>query len=134
VQHAIQSDNGSCSGGVWQTLGSFLYSTGAVVPVYKTFPYQGQQPYAATTVSGGGRYITLQAGEGFTYAITFSAGGKTANANGAAPRMTATGKIPAGFGTGTATVVLKAETNQARTTTVKLTLGTPAKPPKKKKH
>jgi hypothetical protein len=134
VQHAIQADNGSCSGGVWQTLGSFLYSTSAVVPVYKTFPYQGQQPYAATTVSGGGKYIALNAGEGFTYAITFNAGGKTASANGAAPRMTATAKIPNGFGGGTATIVLKAETDPARTSTVRLTLGTAALPKKPKKR
>jgi hypothetical protein len=135
VQHAIQADNGSCSGGVWQTLGSFLYSTSAVVPVYKAFPYQGQQPYAATTVSGGGKYIALAAGEGFTYEITFSAGGKTASTNGAAPRMTATAKIPAGFGAGTATIVLKAEADPARSSTVKLTLGAAAstKKPKKKR-
>jgi len=38
VQHAVKADNGSCSGGVWQMLGSFLYSTSAVIPDYKTFP------------------------------------------------------------------------------------------------
>lgn len=133
VQHAIIADNGTCSGGVWQTLGNFLYSTTAVVPVYKTFPYLGQEPFASTTVRGGGRYIALAAGEGFTYAITFKAGGTTASASGAAPRMIATAKIPAGFGTGTATIVLKAELDPARTSTVSLTLGTPLKL-KKKKH
>ena len=128
VQHAIIADNGQCSGGVWQTLGSFLYSTTAVVPDYKTFPYQGVQPYAATKVSGGGKYVTLDAGEGFTYAIVFKNGSQTANASGAAPRATATVKIPAGFGTGgTATITLKAETNPARTSTVTLRFAGKAK-------
>jgi hypothetical protein len=36
-------------------------------------------------------------------------------------------KVPTGFGAGTATVVLKAETNPGRMTTVALTLGTTAK-------
>ncbi len=143
VQHAIQSDNGSCSGGVWQTLGNFLYSTSADVPNYKAFPYQAPQSFAATTVSGGGRYVTLSAGEGFSYAITFKNGSQTANANGVAPRMTATVKIPTGFGAGTATIVLKAEMNVARTSTVTLSLGGGAqtgkkvlklKPKKQKKH
>src|ERR1035437_6928699 len=39
VQHAVKADNGGCAGGVWQTLGSFLYASNAVVPLYKTFPY-----------------------------------------------------------------------------------------------
>ena len=136
VQHAIIADQGSCTGGVWQTLGSFLYSMTAVVPYYKAFPYQGQQPYAATTVSGGGKYIALDAGEGFTYAVAFKNGNQTATAGGAAPRTSATVKIPAGFGAGTATIVLKAETNPARTTTVTLKLGCAKKPPKHrlKKH
>ena len=114
VNHAIKTDNGSCAGGVWQTLGSFLYSSSAVVPDYKTFPYQGAQPLAATTVSGGGKYVTLDAGEGFTYSIVFKNGSQSANASGAAPRTTATVKIPTGFGAGTATIVLKAEMNPAR--------------------
>jgi hypothetical protein len=145
VQHAIVADNGACSGGAWQTLGSFLYSTTAVAPDYKTFPYQGQQPYAATTVSGGGKYITLDAGEGFTYAIAFKNGSQTASAKGAAPRTTATVKIPTGSGGGTATIVLEAELNPARTTTVTLNLGPatgahvkqavkPKHKPKKPKH
>jgi hypothetical protein len=145
VQQAILGDNGTCSGGVWQTLGSFLYSPSAVVPDYRTFPYQGQQPYAATTLSGGGKYLTLDAGEGFSYAITFRNGSQTANASGGAPRTNATVKIPNGFGSGsgTATIVLKAELNPARTSTVTLSLGArgPArgsgghgqKPPKAKK-
>ena len=124
VQQAILADNGSCSGGVWQTLGDFLYSTSAVVPDYKTFPYQAQQPFAVTTVSGGGRYVVLSAGEGFTYAITFKNGSRRKNAHGAAPRTTAAVKIPTGFGLGTATIVLKAEANPARTSTVTLNLGT----------
>jgi hypothetical protein len=137
VNHALKTDNGVCAGGVWQTLGSFLYSSSAVVPDYKTFPYQGAQPLAATTVSGGGRYITLDAGEGFTYAIAFKNGSQTTSAKGAAPRTNATLKIPNGFGGGTATIVLKAETNPARTTTATLSLGPPSKPkhkPKKPKH
>ena len=80
------------------------------MPVYKTFPYQGPKPFASTTMSGGGKYVALAAGEGFTYCDTFKAGGKTASASGAAPRMVATAKVPAGFGKGTATIVLKAET------------------------
>ena len=123
VQHAIVADNGACSGGPWQTLGSFLYSTTAVVPDYTTFPYQGQRPYAATTVSGGGKYLTLDAGEGYTYGIAFKNGSRRASAKGAARRTNATVKIPAGFGNGTATIVLKAETNPSRTTTVRLKLG-----------
>ena len=122
VQHAIVSDNGSCSGGVWQTLGNFLYSTSAVVPSYQTFPYQAPQPFAATTVSGGGKYVVLSAGEGFTYAITFKHRGQKASAHGAAPRTTTAVKIPVGFGSGKATIVLKAELNPARTSTVTLSL------------
>jgi hypothetical protein len=123
VQHAIKADNGGCAGGVWQTLGSFLYASNAVVPLYKTFPYQGAQPYAVKTVSGGGIYISLTAGEGFTYSVSFKNGSHTASANGAAPRTTTTVKIPTGFGSGSATIVLKAESNPARTTTVTLQLG-----------
>jgi hypothetical protein len=122
LQHAILSDNGSCSGGVWQTLGDFLYSTTAVVPSYKAFPYRAPQPFAATTVGGGAKYVVLSAGEGFTYAITFRRGGRRAYAHGAAPRMTATVKIPVGFGLGTAAIILKAEMNPARTSTVTLGL------------
>ena len=122
VQHAIKADNGGCAGGVWQTLGSFLYASNAVVPLYKTFPYQGAQPYAVKTVSGGGIYISLTAGEGFRYSVSFKNGSHTASANGAAPRTT-TVKIPTGFGSGSATIVLKAESNPARTTTVTLQLG-----------
>jgi hypothetical protein len=123
VQHAIAADGGACSGGVWQALGSFLYGTGAVVPDYKTFPYQAAQPYTATTLSGGGKYLALDAGEGFTYTVTFKSGGKTASSAGSAPRTNATVKVPSGFGTGTATVVLKAETNPDRTSTVTVSLG-----------
>jgi hypothetical protein len=134
VQHAIKADNGSCPGGAWQTLGSFLYSTTAVVPDYKTFPYQGQQPYAAATVSGGGKYIALDAGEGFTYTVTFKSGSQTANASGVATRTASAVKIPTGFGSGTATVVLKAEMNPARTTTVALNLGPKQKVKRAKKR
>ena len=144
VQHAIKADNGGCAGGVWQTLGSFLYASNAVVPLYKTFPYQGAQPYAVKTVSGGGIYISLTAGEGFTYSVSFKNGSQTAGANGAAPRTTTTVKIPTGFGSGSATIVLKAESNPARTTTVTLQLGSgttkggstgkPKPHPKPRKH
>jgi hypothetical protein len=127
VKHAINADNGQCSGGVWQTLGSFLYSTTAVAPLYKTFPYSSPAPFATKTVSGGGIYLQLAAGEGFTYTVTFKSGSKTAGASGAAPRTTATVKVPTGFGAGTATVVLKAETNAGRTSTVTVTLGAAAK-------
>ena len=122
---SILSDNGACSGGVWQTLGDFLYSTTAVVPTYKTFPYGAPQPFATTTVGGGAKYVALSAGEGFTYAITFRHDGRRAYAHGAAPRTTATVKIPLGFASGTATVVLESEMNSARTSTV--TLGLAAK-------
>lgn len=142
VQHAIAADGGSCSGGVWQTLGSFLYSTSAVVPVYDTFPYQGQEPYASRIVQGGGIYVGMKAGEGFTYTVTFSSGSQTSKATGAAPKGVATVKVPTGFGTGKATIVLAAETNASRTTTVSLDVSsgtqsgtTKAKKPKKpKKH
>jgi hypothetical protein len=130
VKHAITADNGQCSGGVGQTLGSFLYSTTTVAPLYKTFPYSAPAPFATKTVSGGGIYLQLTAGEGFTYTVTFRSGSKAAGASGAAPRTTAIVKVPAGFGTGTATVVLRAETNQSRTTAVTVALGT-VKP---KKH
>jgi len=104
-------------------LGSFLYSTSAVIPDYKTFPYRGARPYAAKMVSGGGIYMTLDAGEGFTYAVTFKHGSKTAKASGAAPHTYVTVKIPTGFGSGSATIVLKAEMNPARMRTVTLQLG-----------
>jgi hypothetical protein len=122
VQHAIAADKGQCSGGVWNTIGQFLYSNSAVAPLYKTFPYQGAVPYAARTVSGGGVYVTLQAGEGFTYSITFKVGKLSKTVPGAAPRTVAAQKVPPGFGRGTAVIVLKAETNPARTTTVTLNL------------
>jgi hypothetical protein len=122
VQHAILSDSGSCSGGVWQTLGDFLYSSSAVVPSYKTFPYHAPQPFAVTTVGGGAKYVALSAGEGFTYAITFKHGTQRVYAHGAAARSTTTVKIPIGFGSGTAMLVLKAEMNPARTSAVTLGL------------
>ena len=122
LQHAILSDNGSCSGGVWQTLGDFLYSTDGVVPSYRAFPYRAPQPFATTTMGGGAKYVALSAGEGFTYAIAFKCHGRRAYAHGAAPRTTATVKIPLGFGLGTAAIVLRAETNPARTSTATLAL------------
>jgi hypothetical protein len=134
LKNAIAADNGGCAGGPWQTLGSFLYSTSSVVPVYKSFPYASPQPYAAKVLNGGGIYVQLAAGEGFAYTVTFKSGGRTASASGSAPRMTATVKVPSGFGAGTATVVLKAETNAARTSTATLTLGKPAPAKKKQKR
>jgi hypothetical protein len=141
VQHAIASDQGSCSGGAWATLGSFLYSTTAVAPEYKTFPYQDPAPFASVKASGGAFYVALLAGEGFTYKITFSAtGAQPSTASGAAPKRVAAVKVPAGFGQGTATIVLSAETNPARTTTVTLqlaggkTAGKGKKPRPRKKH
>ena len=123
VQHAIAADKGQCAGGVWQTLGQFLYSTTSVAPLYKKFPYQAPVPFASLVISGGGKYVALQAGEGFTYSVTFTLGTKTsAPVTGSAPRTVGTVKIPTGFGRGTASVVLKAETNPARTTTVTLKL------------
>jgi hypothetical protein len=122
VQHAMQADGGSCGGGPWQTLGSFLYSNTAVNPAYKTFPYQSPQPLASKLVSGGGIYVLLQAGEGFTYQITFKNGSKSASASGSAPRTTATVKAPPGFGTGSATILLTAETNSSRQSTLTLNL------------
>jgi hypothetical protein len=123
VQHALKTDAGNCAGGVWGTLGSFLYSNTAVVPRYKTFPYQGAQPLAEKTVSGGGIYIAISAGEGFTYSVVFKNGSQSANASGAAPDTDATEKVPTGFGSGSATVTLKAETNPSRTSTVTVQLG-----------
>jgi len=124
VQHAMKTDGGACKGGVWQTLGSFLYSNTAVNPLYKTFPYQDPQPLATKMISGGGVYVALQAGEGFTYSVTFKSGAQTSlAATGAAPRSAATVKVPNGFGSGTATIVLTAETNPDRTSTVTLDLG-----------
>ena len=126
VQHAIAADKGVCAaGGVWGALGTFLYSTSAVVPVYAKFPYASKQPYASLTTSGGGRYVAMQAGEGFSYTLTFKKGGRTAMLNGVARRTVATAKVPAGFGGkgGTVAVKLVAETNPGRTSTVKLSLG-----------
>ncbi len=125
VQHGLGADKGSCPGGVFSTLGSFLYSNTAVVPVYQTFPYQSPQPYASKTTSGGGLYVALQAGEGFTYSIVFKNGSQSSPpVTGAAPKTTATAKVPSGFSTGSAVVTLAAETNPSRTSTVTLDLTT----------
>ena len=123
MQHAIAADKGSCSGGVWQTLGSTLFSTTAVVPLYKSFPYQSPQPFAAVTLNGGGKYVALKAGEGFTYSITFKVRKKSSMpVAGTAPRTVASVKVPTGYGQGTAVIVLRAETNPDRTSTVTLAL------------
>ena len=123
VQHAIAADKGACSGGVWQTLGSTLFSTTAVVPLFKSFPYQSPKPFAVLTLSGGGKYVSLQAGEGFTWAATFKVGNKTSKPTfGLSPHAVGSVKVPAGFGKGTVTVVLSAETNPSRTSTVTLAL------------
>lgn len=123
VQHAMTADGGSCKGGVWQTIGSFLYSSSAVAPLYKTFPYKDAQPLASKTISGGGIYVAMQAGEGFTYSIVFKNGGNTQSASGSAANATATSKVPSGFATGSATVTLTAETNPSRQSVVTLDLG-----------
>jgi hypothetical protein len=121
VQHAIAADKGECSGGVWAALGSFLYSTSAVVPLYATYPYAGKQPYAATKTSGGGRYVTLQAGEAFSFTLTFAKKGKKPKTLiGTAPATVASRKVPPGYGGGSVTVKLAAETNPGRISTVTL--------------
>ena len=127
VQHAIKADAGSCAGGAWGTLGTFLYSTSEVVPDYKGFPYTDRRPFAATTLSGGGKYVKLDAGEAFSYAITFKSGSQSSKAKGAAPTTSAAVKVPTGFGSGTATIVLKADVNPSRTSTVTLSLGASGK-------
>lgn len=123
AQHALAADKGSCSGGVWQTLGSTVFSPTAVVPLFKSFPYQSPKPFAVLTISGGGKYVSLQAGEGFTWSATFKVGNKTSKpVSGLAPHAVGSVKVPAGYGKGTVTIVLTAETNQARTSTVTLAL------------
>lgn len=123
IQQQIRANALGC-GGPWQVLGTIVFSPTAVVPAYQAFPDANPAPFAATKISGGGIYVTLQAGEGFTYSVTFRAGTKTTTpVLGAAPRMVAAVKVPTGFGSGTATVVLHAETNPARTSTVTLPLG-----------
>ncbi len=94
VQHAIVADNGTLLGRRLADARQLPLLDDRGRSDLQGLPVPGQQPFAATTVSGGGKYIALAAGEGFTYAITFKAGGQTANANGAAPRTTATVKIP----------------------------------------
>jgi hypothetical protein len=122
VQHAIAVDKGICSGGVWAAVASFQHSSSAVVPFYESFPYAGKEPYASMTTSGGGRYVSLRAGEGFTFTLTFTKPGKKAvTMNGAAPTTVATRKVPARLGGGRVTVKLAAETNPGRTATVTLT-------------
>jgi hypothetical protein len=123
VQHAIAADKGACSGGVWKTLGQTLFSTTAVVPLFKAFPYESPKPFAALVISGGGKYVSLQAGEGFTWTATFTSGKKASKpVTGTAPKTVASVKVPAGFGKGSVTIVLTAETNSQRTSTVTLPL------------
>ena len=123
VEHAIAADEGSCSGGVWQTLGTTIFSPTAVVPLFNTFPYKSPQPFATLALNGGAKYVNLRAGEGFTYSITFKAGKKSSKpVTGSAPRTVASVKVPTGFGQGTAVIVLRAETNPNRTSTATLAL------------
>ncbi len=123
IQQQIRANALGC-GSPWQTLGTIVFSPTAVVPAYQTFPDANPAPFAATKISGGGIYVTLQAGEGFTYSVTFHAGTKdTTPVLGTAPRMVATVKVPTGFGGGTATVVLHAQMNPARASTATLPLG-----------
>jgi hypothetical protein len=119
LARAVAADNGSCAGGVWQTLGMFLYSNRSVVPGYRTFPYRDPQPYARRTSAG----IALGAGEGFAYSILFRRAGRTARVSGRAPATLTLARVPAGFGAGTAFVTLKALMNRARVSTVTLELG-----------
>ena len=92
VQHAIVADNGACSGGVWQTLGSFLYSTErgrARLPdasrIRAGSPMRRRQSAAAASTSRS------HAGEGFTYThhVQERRAG-AASAKGAAPTDDAT--------------------------------------------
>ena len=122
LRQAIAADGGTCAGGVWATLGSFLYSTTEVVPAYKTFPYGDAQPDAVRLVSGGSEAVRVHAGEAFAYSITFTNGLWTTTLIGATRTMTATVTVPRGFAYGMATVVLAAETNPARTSTVTVAL------------
>jgi len=122
LQQAIVGDGRGCIGGAWAALGSFLYPTTAVVPVYKTFPYRNPQPYVVRVPAPGGEAVRLQAGEAFTYSITFTNGLWTTTVTGATRTSTATVSVPAGFAYGSATAALAAETNPARTATAVVTL------------
>ena len=109
VAQAIAQDGGQCRG----KLATWRHST-------KVIGARG-----ARIVSGGGLYVQLGADEGFTYTIVFSKKGKTkaVKVSGAAPLMTATVKIPAGYGTGaTATVQFAAEVNPSRTSSLTVAL------------
>jgi hypothetical protein len=133
VAQAIAADRGVCQGGVWQTVGTFLYSNRSVVPEYRTFPYRDPQPYAQRTTSGGGVSIAMDAGEGFAYSVSFRNGSRTAQASGRSPATQASVKVPAGFGGGTAVVTLKALMNPARVSTATVSLGQQVKLKGKKK-
>ncbi len=108
VAAAIAQDGGTCKG----KLAAWRHATKVI----------GGR--AARIVSGGGLYVQLGADEGFTYTIVFGKKGKSpVKVTGAAPLMTATVKIPTGFGTGaTATVQLAAEANPSRTSSVTVAL------------
>jgi hypothetical protein len=121
VLSAVQEDAGSCPGGIWRRLGRFLYPSRSVARTYGRFPYWDAVPLAATAPDGTS--LALAAGEGFTYTIVFSNGSLTATAGGAAPRSRVTVTIPNGFDRGTARVVLSAEANPQRTSTVTVKLG-----------
>ncbi len=128
VQHAISADGGACTSPIWGKYGSFWFSNTAVVPLYDSVgegqtPYVTKHPYASLTKSGGGTYVLMQAGEGFSYMLTFMKGKKTATKSGSAPKTVATAKVPAGFAKGSVLVKLTAETNSARTSSVTLALG-----------
>ena len=116
----IQSElPGSCAGAPWSTLGSFLYSNSAVTPEYDGFPYTSPQPLAEKKVQGGGIYVQMGAGEAFDYTVTFQPGGsKVSSAESVEQKA-----IKAPTGSTSATVVLKAETNPQRTSTVTVQLG-----------
>jgi len=108
VAAAIAQDGGTCRG----KLAAWRHTT-------KVIGGRG-----ARIVSGGGLYVQLGADEGFTYTIVFGKKGKSpVKVTGAAPLMTATVKIPKGFGTGaTASVQLAAEANPSRTSSLTVAL------------
>jgi hypothetical protein len=125
VQHGIATDQGRCTSPVFAKYGSFLYSTSAVAPLYDAvtdgkMPYVAPHPFAALTASGGAKYLALTAGEGFTYTVAFSTRQGKRTVAGAAPRQTATLKVPTGALS--AVVKLAAEMNPGRTSTVTVPL------------
>jgi hypothetical protein len=127
IQKAITSDHGTCSGGLWQTLGSEVLSSTSVVPLFGTYPYSNPLPYATRATAGGGQYVHLQAGEGFSYSVFFLGGATISleTVSGDATRGSASVKVPSDFQNvdAKAFVVLTADANHARAYTNLLDLG-----------